>query len=187
MNIRQIWTTRGGVAVGTTVILASVLGLAIRGTTFVGNTVGLTSLNTNPSIIVDTESYLTPIGAAGTECSGTGGTTTRDTCLIASPFNSSASSRGLRTGTGVVRYLQLEVVANPTAAKIDCSVVAAANTATGGTALVTNAQATGSIATYTTPFTVGPTQFIKCGTLSTTTASTRLRLRGIMMDSNLVN
>lgn len=169
---------------------ATALALGIAGTVFFGgNLVGDSSQNPNPSYIVGTKAYETPITATST---ATGGVTTYDTLLIATPYSTTAPTFGLRTGTGIIKSLQLDIIANPAAAKIDCSVVNAVKTATGGTALVQDASASGSIAVYypstsTSPITLGPTQFIKCGTVGTITSSFSARLTGILSDSDVIN
>lgn len=175
-----------GILVGGTAGIASaILTAAIGGSVFFqGNLVGDTAKNPNAGLLLGTRSIVTPVVATST---ATGGLAKYDTIIAASPFNSTASTRGLKTGTGVVRYLQLDIVSNPSAVNIDCSVVNTTNTGTGGTALVTNASATGSTLTYSTPFTLGPTQYVKCGTTNTMVSGFSAVLRLIMGDTDVVN
>ena len=178
---------KGFLDVGAAVITAAIYTQSIKGTVFSSNFVGLTAQNVNPSFIVDQHSYLTPFGTQDTECSATGGLATYDTCYIPSPFRSgAASSRGLKAGSGVVTYVQLDVIANPNGYGIDCTRVGGANEGTGGTLIFNNVSATGSINIYSTPFTMGPTEAIKCGSLGGG-AGIDLRLKGIVVDSDVTN
>ena len=176
------------VNVGGVVIIATVLTLAIKGTIFGANFVGVTSKNVNPSFIVDQTAYMTPIGTLDTECTATGGLVTYDTCYIPSPFSTAtAADRGLRVGKGVVTYLQLDIITNPNGVNVDCSVVSGANTATGGTVLFADITASGSVNIYSTPFVLGPTEAIKCGTTDSNVAGLDIRLKGIMIDSDVTS
>ena len=185
MERRQLSTVAKGAAViGTVAVAAGLLSQAIRGSVFTSNVVGRTDLNPNVSFILGTNAFFTPTLSV---CTATGGLTTYDTCLITSPYNSSASTRGLKTGTGVVQYLQFDMIANPKGVTVDCTKAAAAKTATGGTLLVTDATATGSVVTYTTPFTLGPTEVIKCGARTDPGANFSAQIRAIFIDSNVTN
>lgn len=166
-------------------ITAATVAGAMGGSLFLGGqTVTDTVQNPYPSQIASTFPYQTYFS---TTCTATGGLAAYDTCLLQNPYNSSASSYGLTTGTGVVRYLQFDLIANPSAGKIDCTKVSAAGSATGGTLLVTDASATGAVATYTTAFTMTPTDSIKCGSLTNPTASFSAKLWGIIGASNVIN
>lgn len=182
-SLRRVGTA---ILVGASGIAGSLLTLAIAGSVFGTNFVCNTAKNPNCSWILGTRSFLTPAIAQSTE---TGGQLTYDVISMPSPFNSTASTRGLRTGTGTVTYLELDIISNHSEAPIDCTVVDAARTATGGTVLISNATATGSITRYTTPFTLGPTQRIKCGTMKTQTGATvfSASLRATLMDSDVTN
>src|SRR4051812_16115030 len=100
--------------VGKSPVAAVIMSLVTAGTVVGTNFVGR---NPNSSFIAETSSYLTPAWAAATN---TGGLAKYDTIRLASPFGSGATAKGLRAGTGVVRYLQLDIIANPKAVALDC-------------------------------------------------------------------
>lgn len=169
---------------GTAGIATTILTLAIGGSVFFqGNVVGDTAKNANPSFIAGVRAIMTPAIATST---ATGGLAKYDTIYLSSPYNSTASTRGLRTGSGVYRYLQLDIVANPTGAQITCTKVKGVHTATGGTVLLSGT-ATGSIATYSTPVVTGPTEGIKCGMGTNPKSAFSAVLRGIAGDSDVTN
>lgn len=166
-------------------ITAATVSAAMAGSVFLGGqTVTDTAQNPYPSLVAGTFPYNTYFT---TTCTATGGLAAYDTCLLQTPFNSSASSYGLTTGTGVVRYLQLDVIANPAGGKIDCTVNNATRTATGGTLRFTDVSGTGTVNTYTTAFTMTPNDYIKCGSLTNPTSSFSAKLWGIIGASNVVN
>lgn len=189
VNTRQLFPIRGAVIAGAagamlTGVAAAVIAQVIPGSYIGTNFVGLTAKNVNAGLLIDQQAVVTPIGAVN-PCTSSGGSATYDTCLLASPYNDTAHLRGLRTGSGWVQYLQLDVLANPYESKVDCSVVLAPNSATGGTALFEDVTATGSTNRYSTPFVLGPTQYIKCGVLNNQGTGLVLRLRGVMNDSEI--
>lgn len=160
-SIRRLGTS---IAAGTFGVGTVILAVAMAGSFFGANFVVDTAKNPNGGLVYGTRGVETPTEAEDT---GSGGLAKYDTITAQSPFNSStATLRGLKVGSGVVRYVQLDVIANPKGAVIDCSVVNGPLTATGGTAIISNAVATGSTLTYSTPFVLGPTQRIKCGSLT---------------------
>jgi len=97
---------------------------------------------------------------------GSGGLQKYDTITGTSPFDSTASTRGLKTGTAAVLFAMLEIVSNPNNVSLDCSVVDGALTETGGSLIFNNVAGTGALALYNTPFTIGPTQRFKCGSIT---------------------
>lgn len=183
-----------GIALGRTGVLPAILAVAIGGSIYLaGNTVFQTDKNPNAGLVSGIRAMYTPIGVDQTSpCTATGGTTTADvtiydTCLVSSPYNSTAATRGLRTGTGWVHSLQLDIISNPTNVSIDCTKVSGPNVSTGGTLLFNNQSGTGTTAFYSTPFTLGPTEYIKCGTFGTPASGFSARIRGVMSDSDITN
>lgn len=181
---RTSFLVKGILLVGGAVVGASIMGTAIKGSIIGSNFVGVPSQNANVSFISGSSAYLTTVSAYAT---ATGGLAKYDTILAASPYNSTASTRGLRTGTGVVRYMQLDIISNPSGATIDCTKVSGTETGTGGTVYFNNITTTGSVNMYSTPFVLGPTEYIKCASLSASQAGLSARLRAVMMDSDVVN
>lgn len=182
--VNNLQTERiGGKAlkIGRGPVAAAVLAAAAVGTFFGTN---LVSEQKTVSVIAETRAFL--VGTS-TGSVNTGSVASYDTLLLSSPFNADASTRGLQTGTGVSHYLQLDVVANPTGASFDCSKVAAADTGTSGTLYFNNISVTGSVNTYDTKVVLGPTEYVKCGTLDTVITGTTLRLRGLFSDSDVEN
>ncbi len=179
---------KSSVLVGATgVVAAGLLALAIRGSIISqGNFVCDIGKNPDCGLVSGTRAEEIPLYAAST---ATGGLTTYDTILAQSPFRAAvAALRGHRTGTGVVKPgLQLHIISNPRAAPIDCTKVAAAQSATGGTILFANVTATGAISTYDNSIVLGPTESIKCGTRGTIATGFSAELRGSMNDSGVLN
>ena len=101
-----------------------------------------------------------------------------------SGFNSSASTRGLRTGSSVTLYAVLDVVTNNTGVSYDCVLKHSGVTGTG-TAKVTlfnNVTATGTYI-YSTPFVKGPNDIGSCGTLGTPKANSSVSLLFLTLDA----
>lgn len=180
------FTTASILKAGVAAINSTITSLMVKGSILAngGNFVCNSITNPNCGFVYGVQGINIPAYAKDT---GTGGLAKYDTNIAASPFNSSASARGLKTGTGVVTYLQYNVISNPKGVNIDCSKVAATKTGTGGTALVTDASATGSTVTYSTPFVMGPTEYIKCGSLGTPGASFSGTLLFLSTYSEVVN
>jgi len=172
-------------------ILVSILAVAIGGSFYAaGNFVGDTGANPNVSFVNGFRAVLTPQIVIDSNTGGVkSGDATYDTLLASSPYDSTASTRGLRTGSGVVRFLQFDIISNPEGVGFDCTKVGSVNSATGGTVFVDNVSATGSINIYSTPFALGPTEYVKCGTRGTMAAPTTFSgsLRLYMGDSDVVN
>jgi hypothetical protein len=181
-------TAPGNMKVGKGTIATVAAALAVVGTIFAQNFVGK---GPNSSFIALNRAYLTPVVAtacaSGCDRTGSGGLAKYDTLLADSPYGAGAAAKGLRSGSGVVWRAQLDIIANPNGVSIDCTRVGGAGTATGGTLIFTDVSATGSIVSYNTPFTLGPTEKVKCGTLGTPGSSFRAELRLWMGDSRVIN
>lgn len=164
------FTTPSVIKAGLGVVTSTIQSLMIKGSFLArGQFVCDSIANPNCGLVYGVKGYDVPSYAKDT---GSGGLAKYDTIIARCPFNAStAAARGLKTGTGVGFYTQLDIIANPANASLDCSVVSGPNTGTGGTAIISNASGTGTIATSTTPFTCGPTQYVKCGTTTVPTAS----------------
>lgn len=163
--------------------------LAIIGTIFASNFVGK---STTSSFIVQDQAILTPQVAFDTGSGGlatVGTDLTYDTIVATSPFDSDAASRGLKTGTGVVWMLVFDLIKNPQGASFDCTRTrVGAKAATGGTLLANNVTATGTTTVYSTPFTLGPTEEVKCATRTTlVNRNFSGSLKLLMTHSNVVN
>lgn len=97
-------------------------------------------------------------------CTGTGGQSVYDTCIIPPLLSSS----------GTIKRIDLMVTSNPAGASLDCGFVKGTNTATG--TLFTNfdsvASATGSRVTFSTgSLSWNSADYIKCATLTDPTSS----------------
>ncbi len=156
------FTTPAILKVGLGAVAVAIAALTIKGSILVRGQVVCDSVaNPNCGLVYGVQGFDIP--AYGKDTSS-GGLAKYDTILDRSPYNSTATTRGLKTGTGVVRWAILNIISNPKAAKIDCSKVATTKTGTGGTALFEDKSATGSTSIYSTPFVLGPTEYVKCGT-----------------------
>lgn len=192
---QPVTNTKNGFAVGLSTMsgLASVAALIIASTLLAQNRVSPNANYAADSLqTVAYNEVARDSACSASTCSrtATGGVTTYDTLLLVPPNNSTiAAARGVNTATGSLKYLQLDIIRNPANVSIDCTVVGAAKTATGGTALIANASGTGTVAIYipTSAITVGPTQDIKCGTTGTPTSTFSAVLKGEFSESEIVN
>lgn len=183
---------RNQLLVGSTgVVLAGLLALAVRGSIISqGNFVCDTGRNPNCGIVSGVRPSVIPLQAKDT---GSGGLAKYDLILMASPFNSTASARGHKTGTGVIRNPTLHIISNPNGINIDCAVVANTLTLTGSTRYILpglqNLSATGTIAELKamSGVVLGPTEYIKCGSAGNPTASFSGSLTGLAEYSEVVN
>jgi hypothetical protein len=178
---------RNQILVGTTgVVTGGLLALAIAGSIISqGNFVCDYAKNPNCGLVSGVRAMVTPAVAIDTNSGGLAGR--YDTLKVDSPFRSGASARGLRTGSGVVWTAQLDIIANPKGVSLDCTKVIGNKQSTGGTVIFNNITQTGSINLYSTPFTLGPTESVKCGSISAVTSAFSGALRLIMSDSDVVN
>lgn len=152
-----------------------------------GNFVCDTSRNPNCGLVAGLYPVLTPVVAQAT---ATGGQATYDTLIFCSPYDANAAARGFKTGTGIVHdTLSLALIKNPAQNKLDCAVVAGPGTATGSTRLhlFEDVSGTGTVVFTETGFLLGPSECVKCGTLTDPTADFSAELRGSMTYTNLVN
>lgn len=187
LDSSSVTRTSGGYAIGGAIGAGLSLAGVLVGSLILGGNVHTDSTqNSTPSRLLDNYAYET---FAQSTCTATGGLSTGayDTCLLQTPFSSTASTRGLSTGTGVVKFTQLDIIANPSNAHISCGVVSALKTSTGGTLLITSASGTGTVATSATLATIGPTQYVKCGTYTTigVSAAFSAKLRVVFSQSEV--
>ncbi|WP_146118964.1 hypothetical protein [Blastopirellula marina] len=159
---------------------ALVVHQAIVGSYIGSNFIGLSAKNANPSFLVDTTAYITAVGTEGDECDKTG-------CWLPSAYSSTASTRGLKTGSGVMTLLVADMIANPLEARLDCTKGGSATSNTGGTLIVTDLVGTGATATYQTAFVVGPTEGIRCKWSNGTNTGAQVRIKGLMMYSDVTS
>lgn len=188
-----VTNTKHGIVVGVTSGLsAAMLTLAIAASIFVQNRV---SPQQNAAAdVLQTVAYnaVARDSACASGClrTATGGVSAYDTLLLQNPFNATTGpTNGLHTATGALKFLQLDIISNPTNATVSCTVNGATNTATGGTLLLTRVSGTGTVATYipSSVVTVGPTQYIKCGTITSVTSSFSAVLKGEFSESEVKN
>lgn len=178
---------RRQILVGATgVVTVGLLATAIIGSIITqGNFVCDYGKNPNCGLVLGIRGVVIPAYAQDT---GTGGLSGKyDTIKVDSPFRSDASTRGLRKGSGASFFAKLDIAANPTGASIDCTVVNGTKQSTGGTLIFDNKSATGTIAVTTTPIVLGPTESVKCGSISTIDSRFSGSLLLLMADSDVVN
>lgn len=177
--------------VGSVGVASWVLATAISGSYFAkGNFVCDITGNPNCGIVSGDRPSVIPLRTVDTN---TGGLAKYDAIRMTSPFNSTASTRGHKTGTGVIKDLTLHLIRNHSNASFDCAVVVGAGTLTGSTRYslpgLQNISGSGTIKQISTATGVilGPNESIKCATTGTINSTFSGSLTGIAEFSEVIN
>lgn len=184
-SVKRIGTS---VSVGLVGIAAAVLSVAIPGSYFSrGNFVCDATANKYCGIISGTDALIIPEPSTYTATGGNvkvNNTAKYEAVRVANAFDSSATTRGLRTGSSVTLYAVLDIIRNNTGVSYDCVLKDSGVTGTGSAkvTLFNNVSATGTYV-YSTPFVKGSRDIGSCGTLGTPKANSSVSLRFITTDS----
>ncbi|WP_145423007.1 hypothetical protein [Symmachiella dynata] len=165
---------------GGAAILATILALAIKGTIFGANFVGLTALNANPSFIVDRDGYLASVVTDSDDCSNTG-------CTVHNPFDEDAADRGLQTGSSSNILMLVTMIANPTGYAADCW-IGPSNEGSGGyITLAEDLTATGTTVLTMSGTIVNPTHDFNCNFPAGVNTGVNMDIKGLSTYLPLAN
>lgn len=147
---------------------AATLALGIAGTLFFqGNLTTTREYNTVMNVRTVTAQVYSQTGSTATGGLKSGGAQGNYQAItVKSPFNATdAASNGVNTGTGVLNYTQLEIIAASAAnSTITCSIANQTVRGTGGTIVIPRTvMSTGAIVLRSTgSFIIGPTETFRC-------------------------
>ena len=186
------WTSPGVIRAGLGAVSQTILSLAVKGSFLArgGNFICENSANPNCGFVSGTRPAFVPMDGVST---ATGGLTHYGLLRVTSPYDSTASTRGLKTGTGIIRWGHFDVVRNPTGLPLTCGITQSTKfTATGSWRVILvskAAAATGAVIQlkYQSGALIGPTEEMRCASLTAPTASTRIEFHGATEYTNLVN
>lgn len=178
------FTTPASLKVGLAPIAQSIISLAVKGSIILsaGNIVFNTGANTNGCLVHGLKATFCPAFSTYTPGNGT----LTGAVVLTSPFNSTAATRGLRTGSGSVWGVQLDIRKNGKGLSYDCVVQHSGVTGTGSAkvTLFTDKTATGTYL-YNTPFVMSQNDRAYCDTAGSPKSTDDVELRLITMDTQV--
>lgn len=189
MSTRPTTYNKSNLAVGS---MASAAGLAlgIFGTLFIQGNLVSTRTYTAAQLINNTQDVAIFTQTGSTATGGLVGGVGYNTVAINSPKSSTnAPLNGISSGTGVVNYIQIDVVAPQKAGVLTCSIGPASTRGTGGTVVINKIPMfTGqTIIRGTGAWTMGPTQAFHCNQSASVSASFNIKALLKMTGSRVEN